>query len=70
MLHLFLVYPNTVTIFQIYQEDKAAHYILGKNHIDFLKEFDFGICIFDHTYIFHKLLKNYEICLLGDNCQH
>ena len=42
MFHLLLVYPNIVAIFLPYQEGSAAHYIIGENHIDFLKEFDLG----------------------------
>ena len=67
MLHLFLIYLNIASIFLTKQEESNEHYSLGESHIDFFNEFDFDICAFDHTYSFHKPLKNQEVCILTDN---
>ena len=54
MLHLFLL-SNASLIPPL---SKHCHHFStitrkpGENLIDFLKEFDFGICTFDHTYTF------------------
>ena len=63
MLHLFLIYLNIASIFLTKQEDSNEHYSFGES----FNEFGFDICAFDHTYSFHKFLKNQEVCILTDN---